>query len=254
MKVLVVASRGIHARHRHLVEDVRKLLPHSKRENKLDTKHDPAVLNEIAELKNCDVCLYFEQRKHVDLYLWLANTPSGPSVKFQVVNVHTMSELQMTGNHLLGSRPILSFDKEFDSNPQHKLLKELFTQIFTTPKFHRKSKPFIDHVFSFSIVEGQIWFRNFQIIENSTRKKAAEPELVEVGPRFVLVPIRIFSGSFGGETLYKNGSYISPNKIRAVARNAKLRKYTERKAAEKQTTERQQQAVIPEDQLESIFK
>ena len=52
-----------------------------------------------------------------------------------------------------------------------------------------------------------------QIIENSTRKKAAEPELVEVGPRFVLVPIRIFSGSFGGETLYKNGSYISPNKV-----------------------------------------
>lgn len=45
--------------------------------------------------------------------------------------------------------------------------------------------------------------------------------LVEIGPRFVLNPIRIFRGSFGGQTLYQNPDYISPNASRAMARKAK---------------------------------
>ena len=30
--------------------------------------------------------LYFEARKHKDLYLWAAKAPGGPSVKFHVTN------------------------------------------------------------------------------------------------------------------------------------------------------------------------
>ena len=41
-------------------------------------------------------CLYFEERKFKDLYLWAARTPDGPSVKFHVQNIHTMDELKMT--------------------------------------------------------------------------------------------------------------------------------------------------------------
>jgi hypothetical protein len=114
--------------------------------------------------------LYFEARKHKDLYLWLAKAPHGPSVKFHVTNgatagsvwvcrelpaatlaamlagrlgdslarllsvlllllcpqytwklctplfrpdaaVHTLEELKLSGNHLKGSRPVLSFDR-----------------------------------------------------------------------------------------------------------------------------------------------
>ena len=36
------------------------------------------------------------------------------------------------------------------------------------------------------------------------------------GPRFVLNPIRMFEGSFGGATLYQNPHYISPNMVSAV--------------------------------------
>jgi ribosome biogenesis protein BRX1 len=39
----------------------------------------------------------------------------------------------------------------------------VFWQILGTPKGHPKSKPFIDHVFSFSIADNKIWFRNHQI-------------------------------------------------------------------------------------------
>ena len=39
----------------------------------------------------------------------------------------------------------------------------VFVQIFATPKDHRKAKPFHDHVFAFSIIDGHVWFRNYQV-------------------------------------------------------------------------------------------
>jgi hypothetical protein len=44
-------------------------------------------------------------------------------------NVHTMDELKLTGNHLKGSRPVLSFDAAFDTEPHLQLIKEMFTQV-----------------------------------------------------------------------------------------------------------------------------
>ena len=38
-----------------------------------------------------------------------------------------------------------------------------YLQIFSTPCFHPKSKPFVDHILSFSIEDNRIWFRNFQV-------------------------------------------------------------------------------------------
>lgn len=37
-RVLVVASRGITARHRHLLEDIKMLIPHHRKDSKLDSK------------------------------------------------------------------------------------------------------------------------------------------------------------------------------------------------------------------------
>ena len=36
-------------------------------------------------------------------------------------------------------------------------------QVFATPKRHHKSKPFFDHVLSFSVADGRIWLRNYQV-------------------------------------------------------------------------------------------
>ena len=44
------------------------------------------------------------------------------------------------------------------------------------------------------------------------------------GPRFVLNPIRVFEGSFGGATLYMNPHYISPNQVSSRNLMSKLRK------------------------------
>lgn len=48
--------------------------------------------------------------------------------------------------------------------------------------------------------------RHMQIVEKDPLKPNGPPEtsLVEIGPRFVLTPIRIFEGAFGGATVYSN--------------------------------------------------
>lgn len=132
-----------------------------------------------------------------------------------------MDELKLTGNSLKGSRPILSFDKLFDETPHNSLLKEMFMQIFSTPCSHPKSKPFVDHILSFSIEDNRIWFRNFQIVEE-------DGSLLEIGPRFVLNLIRVFEGSFGGSTLYENPQYQSPNEYRRMVRKQAAQRYRDR--------------------------
>jgi len=44
--------------------------------------------------------------------------------------VHTMEELKLTGNHLKGSRPLLTFSANFDKDAHWKLLKEMIIQVF----------------------------------------------------------------------------------------------------------------------------
>ena len=81
-RVLVLASRGITQRYRHLMEDVLTLLPHSVKESKFDQvmfggqiaslalltpliqKHDLPLINELCEARNCNNCIFFETRKH----------------------------------------------------------------------------------------------------------------------------------------------------------------------------------------------
>lgn len=48
---------------------------------------------------------------------------------FGFISVHTMEELKLTGNHLKGSRPILSFSSNFDKKAHWKLLKEMIIQV-----------------------------------------------------------------------------------------------------------------------------
>lgn len=142
-----------------------------------------AAINEIAEVRGCHTVLFLECRKHgQDGYLWLGRTSTatnengavsaagaegtrnnkhlmmtgGPSIKFHITNIHTMDELKMTGNCMKGSRPILSFDNSFDTIDHLKLVKELFVDVFGTPRGHPKSKPFVDRVMGFYYADGKV--------------------------------------------------------------------------------------------------
>ncbi|XP_040276924.1 ribosome biogenesis protein BRX1 homolog [Bufo bufo] len=247
-RVLIFSSRGINFRTRHLMQDLRTLMPHAKADTKMDRKDKLFVINEVCEMKNCNKCIYFEAKKKQDLYMWISNAPEGPSAKFLVQNIHTLAELKMTGNCLKGSRPLLSFDPAFDRDPYLTVLKELFIQIFGTPRYHPKSQPFVDHVFTFSVADKRIWFRNYQIIEE-------DASLVEIGPRFVLNLIKIFKGSFGGPTLYENAHYQSPNMHRRMIRlatAAKVREKQQVKTLHKMKKSEGAQ-VVPKDPTEDVF-
>ncbi|RSH77868.1 Ribosome biogenesis protein brx1 [Apiotrichum porosum] len=252
-KVLMLSSRGITGRMRHLMLDLESLLPHVKKDSKLDSKSSLHLLNELADLHSCSNALYFEARRHEDLYMWASRTPNGPSVKCHVQNIHTMDELKMTGNCLKGSRGICVFDGEWEQNEEYKLLKEMFSHIFSVPRTSRRLKPFIDHILVFSILDGRIWFRNYQIIDKDPLQPQGAPQtsLVEIGPRFVLTPIRIFEGSFGGPTVFANQEFVTPAATRASVKREAGDKYRQRKEIEVEREERakRMREDVPEDEL-----
>ncbi|CAG9466113.1 unnamed protein product [Pedinophyceae sp. YPF-701] len=257
-KVLVLCSRGITFRFRHLMTDIMQLLPHSRKDSKLDTKTDRGLINEVADMKNCTSAMFFEARKRKDLYLWLARTPEGPTMKFHVTNIHTMGELRLSGNHLKGSRPVLSFDQSFDSEPHLQLLKEQLTQVFATPRGNKRSKPFFDHVLSFTWADGRVWFRNYQVVvpEDKGKNDFSDTSLVEVGPRFSLQLIKAFAGSFGGPTIYENPDYVSPNAIRTQLKKQAGSKYGSKVKAKEGLKARRVANVREPDPLEynTLFK
>lgn len=249
--------------HRHLLSDITSLLPHSHKESKLDSRKKAAgynlLLNSLADLHSCNVIFFLEAKKNgQDLYLWLSRPPNGPTIKFHVNNLHTMAELNtgFAGNCLKGGRGIVVFDQSFDEqgpvmsqpgNEYRGLIREMLRGVFCVPKRGVKGmKPFIDRVIGIYGVDGKIWIRVFEIRESEGggKKKDGEEEaekpvhnpkdgpelsLVEIGPRFVLTPIVILEGSFGGPVIYENKEYVSPNQVRRDIRVSKAARYAKRR-------------------------
>lgn len=44
------------------------------------------------------------------------------------------------------------------------LVKKLFIHSYGVPLGHPKSKPFVDRCISFSLLDGKIWIRNYQVL------------------------------------------------------------------------------------------
>lgn len=162
-RCLVLCLRGATARYRHLLEDIRTLMPHHKKESKLDPGKSGVAraVNDIAQIRSCNSVLFLECRKHQDAYMWIGRVGenAGPSARFHLTNVHTMDELRLTGNCMKGSRPVLTFDESFGRLGHLTLLKELFVDVFGTPRGHPASKPFVDRVIAFCYVDNKVSFK-----------------------------------------------------------------------------------------------
>ncbi|CAG7992897.1 unnamed protein product [Penicillium nalgiovense] len=262
-RVLILTSRGASFRHRHLMSDICGLLPHAHKETKLDTKKKAAgynlLLNSLADLHSCNVIFFLEAKKNgQDLYLWLSRPPNGPTIKFHLNNLHTMGELGagFAGNCLKGGRGLVVFDRSFDEqgpdmgapgSEYRALVREMLRGVFCVPKRGvRGMKPFIDRIIGIFGVDGKIWIRVYEIRESEAGKKkdgdestkpvpkgkdnsVPEVSLVEIGPRFVLTPIVILEGSFGGPVIYENKEYVSPNQVRSDIRRGKAGRYSQRR-------------------------
>ena len=231
-RTLIVASRGVSHQERHLVNDLINLIPNSKKECKIERDIASEELNNICYMHSCKFCIYFEHRKR-ELVMWLFKSPGGPLAKFAVTNIHALNEIKLMGNCIKYSRPLLSFDKSFDEQEHLKLIKEMFIQTFNSPRGHPKTRPFYDHQISFYNINNQIFIRVYQILNEIKEKftnsdQEDKIQLLEIGPRFSLNLIRIFSDSLGGKTLYLNKNYIAPGVlIKRKVDNFKKRKIKE---------------------------
>mmetsp|Transcript_56756 Transcript_56756/g.65028 ORF Transcript_56756/g.65028 Transcript_56756/m.65028 type:complete len:334 (-) Transcript_56756:149-1150(-) len=252
-RILLLCSRGVSSLHRHLYSDIFALLPHAKKESKVEKKELSSQIPELCELNSCNNFAFFETRKKKDLYLWLGKNPHGPSAKFLVETITTTEELRMTGNCLKGSRPLLSFDQEFDSRMHYKLMKQLLIEAFGTPNHHPKSKPFHDHMFSFTIANEKIFFRHYQIVCPSDEKDVSDAELVEIGPRFSLNLIKIFDGTMSGLVLYENQLYESPNTIRKNLKRAQFEEKAKKIGVKRKRKDEMAKLTFPKNEINEIF-
>ena len=236
-KCLVLGSRNISSKNRHLLVDLRNLMPHSREHAKIGASDNIGDnLVEISSLHHCNSVLFLEAHRHDVAFLWLGQAPNGPSVKLQVGNVHTADELRMVGNCLKYSRPLLHFDKEFETLPHLRVVKSLLQMNFNTPRYHPLSKPFVDHILCFFYLDSHIWFRNYQIIvDGGTTAASGTPSLMEVGPRFTLEPVCILNGCCKGSVLWKSKTALPPTEVRRARKlrqtlKAKENEYIKRKS------------------------
>ncbi len=257
-RVLVFSSRGSSPRYKHLMEDFKAMMPHSKSEPKLDKNLDMREINEICEMRSCNNAVYFEHHKSQYCYVYFAGVPAGPTIKFQVYNVHTLGELKLSGNCLKGSRPLLHFDTAFndESMPQLQVMKNMFQRVFGVPRNHPKSKPFHDHIMGFYWIDGKVWVRHYQISPVSTDylDNPDYQSLTEIGPRFVLEPVLILNGSFSGNVIYKNTDFKSPallmRQMRQEAGNRARQSVVESEEGE----DRKIAAEFEADHLDTMFE
>jgi ribosome biogenesis protein BRX1 len=215
------------------------------------------ALNELAELNGCSYVLYFEARKPQELFIWAAKSPSGPSVRFHVQNINTLEELNFTGNCMKNTRPILTFDPIFSTTDHGKVMKELLSAIFGVPKNHRKTRHYVDRVMHFGWVDDRIWARNYQIKESGTAEEGTVVidglALDEIGPRFVLHPVRVLEGSFTGRTLWLNPNYVPASVIRTNIRVGEAWKHKQRAMGQEASIMRKRNAVLPDKEIDHIF-
>lgn len=256
-RVLVFSSKGSSPRYRHLMEDFKAMMPHSKSEPKFDKNLDMGEIRDICEMRSCNNAVYFEHHKSKYCYLYFAGMPVGPTIKFQVYNVHTLGELKLSGNALKGSRPLLHFDIAFqdESRQELVLMKNMFQRVFGVPRNHPKSKPFHDHIMGFYWIDNKVWVRHYQISPVSV-DYLDNPEyqtLTEIGPRFVLEPVLILNGSFSGNVIYKNTSFLSPPQIMRNMRKASGEQARKAAIESLETKERKQVARIEPDHLDTMF-
>lgn len=270
-KTLLISSRGLTSKNRHLIQNLHDLLPNTKNQHTLDTKKNlNSQLPELATIYNCNNILYFENRKHQDLYLWVSKNPNGPTIKFLLQDIHTALEQQFLGNCLKGSRPIVLFDKSFNdpTNYQCMIFKELLAHTFGVSPNSRKLKPFIDHITLFSLIDGKIWVRNYEIqskvknlteYENSLENEIDENDdlqLIELGPRFIMTPILILEGCFGGPKIWENDNYVSPNSYRSFMKMEAAKQAIGRQEKKEQRKLNKRENVIAANELsnEVVFK
>ena len=82
-------------------------------------------------------------------------------------------------------------------------------------------------LFKFMIVQATEFLKGLSVKSSLMRS-------VFSGPRFVLEPMHILEGAFGGKMLWRNENYVSPQALNAQMREQKKMKHLNSKMQKKQ--------------------
>lgn len=250
-KCLVLGGRNMSSKDRHLLRDLIGLMPHAREHAKMGrTNRLGDDLVEISSLHQCNSVMFLEPHRNDVTYVWIAQSPNGPSIKFQLTNVHTADEMRMAGNCLKYSRPLLHFDRDFETQPHLRVVRSLLHMAFNTPRYHPKSKPFVDRVMSFFWLDGHIWVRNYQIVPGQQK-----PSLMEIGPRFTLEPVLILNGCCKGSVLWRSDAAKAPTEQRRTRKMRRLEKQQANEAVKAKSDKHK--ALYPQapvNPLDLVFK
>lgn len=248
-KCLSFGSRNMGFKERHLLQDLRDMCPHMREHSKIAPVSSGDTVVELCNLHHCNSTMYFEAHRDDVTYMWLAQAPKGPSIKLRLSNIHTADQIRMVGNCLKYSRPLLHFDKEFEQLPHLRVARSLLQTAFNVPRYHPKSKPFVDHILCFYFLDDHIWFRNYQIVAGE-----GAPSLLEVGPRFTMHPVAIFNGCCQGSVLWRNPNAVAPQEERRTRKERQRAKFEENERLKTVSKEhRDVVGELPVDPLDNIF-
>ena len=99
----------------------------------------PLPSPQLCEDGGCGSALLLDARDPRRLFLWAANCPDGPSAMFQVVNTHTVAELNFDARRVSGARNVLVFDPAFDGCAEMRILKARTHEMqYSTPRPHER--------------------------------------------------------------------------------------------------------------------
>ena len=93
-----------------------------------------------------------------------------------------------------------------------------------------------------------------KVLNDKNANKGVDSELVEIGPRFVMTPIRIFSGALYGATLWQNKDYISPNEVRRAMRKKEGRQTLRKVIAKQKRIEHVEENQAVKDPVRDVFR
>ncbi|CAL6025003.1 Ribosome_biogenesis protein Brix [Hexamita inflata] len=253
-RVLSIYNKHILADHLALKRDYEKLCPHTKLEFKFDESEPLSHLQVLAHKRGCDTIIYWETRRRKDLFLYLSVMPSGPTMKFHVMNIKTSKSMRFEGNFAQRTRPLLNFSAEFDSTPEMSIAKELLKRTFSTPNMHFKMAPFLDHLFQFAVLKENMQFEFHAYgFDFNDKVKENDVNVKEAGPYFIMTPVSIQAGCFAGEIIWENEKYLNSKQMRAASREkneATKRHMKKLKKWEKGRTEREEGV---RDEINDLF-
>jgi len=154
---------------------------------------DPSNIEFLTERNQAPLFVYTSHNKKRPDNLVMGRTYDGHILDMFEFGVENMKQIQefKTTKISAGLKPVVVFaGDEFETQPTFIRMKNFFLDFFVGQDMDKIRLAGLENVISITVVEGKIYFRHYRIELMKSGVKSPRVELVEIGPRFNLMPRR----------------------------------------------------------------